>query len=259
MRVGTRSTPALHDVDTRAQGADRNLLDTNRRFYDGLWRDSQLVEPRRFNTWPLVDALSRDATSRLEVAPGLRPRLPIAGTEFVDVSLPALRQLRASGGRARQALADALPYADASFDMVCAFDIVEHVEDDHAVMAELARVSRPGAVFLLSVPLHMAAWTGFDAFVGHYRRYEPDALRALLDRHGFDVERSAIHGMQPSSGWLLDVGVWFLTHRRKQAMWWYNRVFMRAALRTQPALRLEAGMIDAADVDTVLLVCRRRP
>src|SRR6266850_420097 len=53
---------------------EAQLRETNRRFYDALWRDARLVEPRRFNTWPLVSTLVSQAHSRLEVAPGLRPR-----------------------------------------------------------------------------------------------------------------------------------------------------------------------------------------
>ena len=234
-----------------------DLLDVNRRFYDALWRDAQLIPPQRFNTWPLVDELAADAPRRLEIAPGLRPRLPITGTAFVDISAPALRQLGAHGGLATQALADALPYPDRTFDLVCAFDIIEHIEGDEAAMAELARVAASGATLLLSVPIHMAAWTVFDDFVGHYRRYEPDALLALLARHGFTVQRSAVHGMQPKSTWLLKLGMWYLTHQRERAMWWYNRVFMRFALGAQPPLALQPGMIDSDGVDTVLLVCRK--
>jgi len=247
----TAMTASPHAIESAS------LLDTNRRFYDGLWRDAQLIDPRRFNTWPLVESLLAQAPRRLEIAPGLRPRLPVAGTAFVDVSAPALRQLRAHDGHAVQALADALPYADASFDLVCAFDIVEHIAGDEAAMAELARVARPGAVMLLSVPLHAASWTVFDEFVGHYRRYEPDALLALIAAHGFALERSAVHGMQPKSTWLLKLGMWFLEHDRERAMWWYNRVLMRFALGAQPPLAFEPGMIATDGVDTVLLVCRK--
>src|SRR5699024_11175900 len=106
-------------------------------------------------------------------------------------------------------------------------------ENDQAVFAELARVSRPGASLLLSVPLHVSAWTPFDEFVGHCRRYEPRELAAKLQRHGFGIERSAAYGMQPDSTLLLKFGMWFLTHQRKHAMWWYNRVFMPLGLRRQ--------------------------
>jgi hypothetical protein len=78
----------------------RNLLEENRRFYDSLWTGARLVEPNRFNTWPLVGSLLSTSTRRLEVGPGLRPRLPIAGTTFVDISAPALAKLRGRGALA---------------------------------------------------------------------------------------------------------------------------------------------------------------
>jgi len=82
-----------------AEPYPQELVEDNRRFYDSLWSGCRLVEPNRFNTWPLVQSLLRPAGLRLEVAPGLRPRLPIEDTQFVDISAPALEQLRARGGR----------------------------------------------------------------------------------------------------------------------------------------------------------------
>ncbi len=203
--------------------ADSALLEVNRRFYDPLRAAARLVEPQRFNTWPLVRSLVSPAQPRLEVAPGLRPRLPLEGTQFVDISRPAVAKLRARGANAVVAPIPALPFSDRAFELVCAFDIVEHVDDDDAALAELSRVSAPDAWLVLSVPLHPAHWTAFDAFVGHRRRYEPQQLRAKLAMHGFSVERSAVFGMQPRSSRLVDVGMWLLTHRRERAMWWYNR------------------------------------
>lgn len=233
------------------------MVAVNRDFYDGLWANAKLVEPRRFNTWPLVSELCARAAKRLEVAPGLRPRLPLTDTAFLDLSTPALRALRAHDARAANGVIGALPFRDASFDFVCAFDIVEHVADDDAALAELARVAAPDATLLLSVPLHPSAWNAFDDFVGHCRRYEPDAIIAKLAHHGFELERSAVYGMQPKSWRLLDLGMWFLIHQRKRAMWWYNRVFMPLGLRAQKPLRLVDGMVDTQGVDEVLLVCRK--
>jgi SAM-dependent methyltransferase len=233
------------------------LTARNRRFYDGLWRDARLVGPERFNTWPAVKAIVQQHQRRLEVAPGLRPRLPITGTTFADISPPALRELRNHGGETVHASVTQLPFADASFDLVCAMDIVEHVEDDVAAFAELARVAKPGATLLLSVPLHPSAWTPFDEVVGHYRRYRPDELRERLDGIGFHPERSAVHGMQPKSSRLLDLGMWFLTHRRERAMWWYNRVFMPLGLRFQKPLEWSDGLVADDGIDTVLVVCRK--
>ena len=237
---------------------DTALLEANRRFYDPLWRDARLVEPQRFNTWPLVSSLASPSQPRLEVAPGLRPRLPLEGTHFADFSVPAVAKLRARGANAVVALASALPYPDQAFALVCALDIVEHVDDEDAILSELSRVAAPKASFLLSVPLHPEHWTAFDEFVGHRRRYEPGRLLAKLAEHGFSVEQSAVYGMRPKSSRLVDAGMWFLTHRRERSMWWYNRVIMPLGVRFQKKLALVPGLLDAGNIDEVLLVCRKR-
>jgi len=237
--------------------SDAELLRVNREFYEPLWAQARLIDPRRFNTWPLLGELAAAAPRRLEVAPGLRPRLPLEGTCFVDLSHAALDKLREAGANAMHGMIGALPCADAQFDLVCAFDILEHVADDDGALRELARVAAPGATLLLSVPLHASAWTAFDEFVGHCRRYEPAAIMAKLAAHGFVLERSAVYGMQPKSSRLLDLGQWFLTHRRQRAMWWYNRVFMPLGLRFQKPLQWREGLPEVDGVDEVLLVCRR--
>lgn len=237
--------------------SESELRAVNQQFYDGLWSGARLVEPQRFNTWPLVSQLAATAPRRLEVAPGLRPRLPLEGTQFIDISEPALAKLRARGAQAQQGSVLSLPFADASFDLLCALDIVEHVDDDDAVLAELSRVAAPGAVLLMSTPLHASMWTAFDGFVGHCRRYEPAPLLAKLAQHGFSVERSAVFGMKPKSNWLVSLGMWFLVHRRDKAMRVYNRVLMPLGVRFQKPLTLVDGMIDTTNVADALLVCRR--
>lgn len=234
------------------------LTEANRRFYDSLWSRAKLVEPQRFNTWPLVSGLCEQRTRRLEIAPGLRPRMPLSDTVFLDLSTPALRALRGRDAKAANGVIGALPFADGAFDLVCAMDIVEHVADDDGALAELARVSAPEAVLLLSVPLHPQAWNAFDEFVGHCRRYEPQAIVNKLARHGFALERSAVYGMQPKSSRLLDLGIWFLRRHPRTAMRWYNRVFMPLGLRMQKPLHWTAGMVSVQGVDEVLLICRRR-
>ncbi len=238
---------------------DAELIRANRGFYESLWAAAKLIGPERFNTWPLLRELAAAAPRRLEVAPGLRPRLPLDGTCFVDLSHAALCRLRASGAQAVHGMIGALPCADDSFELVCALDILEHVADDDSALAELARVATPGASVLLSVPLHPEAWTAFDDFVGHCRRYEPAQIIAKLARHGFTIEHSAVYGMQPKSSRLLDIGQWFLTHRRERAMWWYNRVFMPLGLHFQKPLQWREGLGDTQGVDEVLLRCRYFP
>ncbi|WP_018140790.1 class I SAM-dependent methyltransferase [Thioalkalivibrio sp. ALJ7] len=234
-----------------------DIGDINQRFYDGLWADARLVGPERFNTWDLVSGLADSHARRLEVGPGMRPRLPIANTHFVDISRPALSALKREGGVTRTAPISALPYADDSFDLICALDIVEHVEDDEAALSELSRVAAPGATVLLSTPLHPEYWTPFDEIVGHYRRYEPEALIALLARHHLEIEHSAIFGMKPRSSWINDLGMWFMRRHRNVAMKVYNRFLMPLGLHLQKPLELNPGMVPTDGVEEIFMVCRR--
>jgi SAM-dependent methyltransferase len=234
----------------------RELEQVNRDFYEPLWDESQLIGPERFNTWPLVESLLRADSRCLEVAPGLRPRLPLAGTRFVDMSERAVERLRQAGACADVATILDLPFASHTFDLVCAMDVIEHVEDDVGALRELTRVLARHGTLLISVPLHQAHWTAFDDFVGHCRRYEPARLASLLAQFGLRIESSAVYGMRPRSSRLLELGLWYLINQRGRAMWWYNRVFMPLGIRFQKPLKLVQGMIADENVDEVLVVCR---
>jgi SAM-dependent methyltransferase len=152
-----------------------------------------------------------------------------------------------------------LPFASGSFDLVCAFDIVEHVADDQQIFREMSRVSRGGATVVFSVPLHPGQWSVFDDLVGHMRRYEPDALVATLRAHDLEVERSATFGMAPRSRLLLRLAAWGLAHKPELVIRWYNAALMPLGLRLQRPLVLAPGMIDPAEVGEILLVCRQAP
>jgi SAM-dependent methyltransferase len=236
----------------------RDSIAVNREFYDLLWSEAHLQRPERFTTWPLVSGFLPLAPERLEIGPGLRPRLPISGTCFMDISPPVIEQLTARGGSALSGEITDLPYSDGKFDLVCAFDVIEHVEDDQRVFFEVQWVLKDGGYLICSVPLHAKLWTKFDEFVGHVRRYEPADLLVLLAAHDLILEKSAVYGMQPANSRLLDLGLWWLTHRRREAMWWYNNVFMPLGMFFQKRLEFVDGLIDAPGVDEVVLVCRKR-
>ena len=233
-----------------------DLVAKNHRFYESFWAGTYLTKPQRFNTWPLVASLLARAPARLELGPGLRPRLPVAGTHFLDLSATANAQLNAAGGKATVGQITALPFDDAYFDLVAAFDVIEHVEDDQRVFAELTRVLKPGGRLLFSVPLHMAHWTVFDDYVGHARRYEPEALQALLTRRGLVVEQSAIFGMRSNSPRLLQWSVDSLQRHPVAARRCYNWLFFPLGLLLQSRLKLQPGLMPLAGVHEVLLLCR---
>jgi SAM-dependent methyltransferase len=97
------------------------------------------------------------------------------------------RGLSAGTGVCGSALA--LPFADGAFDVVSAFDVVEHCEPERQAVAELTRVLAPEGRLLLSVPAYNWAWTAHDVRAGHYRRYTRRRLRAALEGHGLSVLR----------------------------------------------------------------------
>src|SRR5262245_53405526 len=99
----------------------------NRDFYDRLWSQSRLILPERFNTWPLISALLPRAPQRLEIGPGLRPRLPIPGTCFIDICPVAIKRLRSAGGLALPHDSGDLPFENGTFELVAAFDVIEHI------------------------------------------------------------------------------------------------------------------------------------
>jgi SAM-dependent methyltransferase len=83
-----------------------------------------------------------------------------------------------------------LPFADESFDVVAAFDVIEHCDPEADVVAELSRVLVPGGRLLLSVPAYQWAWTKFDDENGHYRRYTRPRAKGAVRNAGMRVERA---------------------------------------------------------------------
>jgi len=238
--------------------AKQSTTGLNREFYDDFWSRARLERPERFNTWPVISKLLPSAPARLEIGPGLHPRLPIAGTHFIDLSPVVVQRLNARGGIAVAGDLARLPFHDGEFDLIAAFDVIEHVDDDRGVFHEISRVLKGGGILIFSVPLHPSLWTEFDNVVGHVRRYEPGQLLALLTEHGLALEKSAGFGMKPGNGRLVKWGMWWLSHHPARAMRWYNRVFLPLGLLFQKRLGFAGGLIDASEVQGLVLVCRRQ-
>jgi SAM-dependent methyltransferase len=85
-----------------------------------------------------------------------------------------------------RALGTALPLRERTFDAVVASDVLEHIEDDGAAAREIARVLRPGGIFVFSVPAHPWLWSAHDVALWHQRRYRRRELVALLRGAGLE-------------------------------------------------------------------------
>jgi SAM-dependent methyltransferase len=93
-------------------------------------------------------------------------------------------------GTGVRASALALPFGTGTFDVVGAFDVIEHCEPEEQALAELARVLAPGGRLLASVPAYQWAWSDHDVRAGHHRRYTLPRLVAAVEGAGLTVRRS---------------------------------------------------------------------
>jgi SAM-dependent methyltransferase len=87
-----------------------------------------------------------------------------------------------------QADARNLPY-ESAFDAVGAFDVIEHIVEDNAVLASVRHALKPGGIFIVTVPQHMWLWSATDEQALHKRRYTRRQLSAKLHTAGFDILR----------------------------------------------------------------------
>jgi SAM-dependent methyltransferase len=81
-----------------------------------------------------------------------------------------------------------LPVASRSMDLVVAFDILEHIDEDVAGAGELLRVLRPGGTALIAVPCDMRLWSEHDVAVGHVRRYDRQSLTQTITKAGLVID-----------------------------------------------------------------------
>jgi SAM-dependent methyltransferase len=75
----------------------------------------------------------------------------------------------------------ALPFKNNTFDLVCAFDVIEHVEDDQLAVNELKRVTKNNALVLITVPAFMSLWSHHDVINHHFKRYKIKEVNQLFD------------------------------------------------------------------------------
>ncbi len=110
--------------------------------------------------------------------------------EGVDVSDDALEFCKQKGLKAHKGLAESLPFADESFDVVTALDVVEHLDDDIAGLKEMNRVLRTGGKTLIFVPAFMWLWGVQDDVSNHRIRYTKKQIVERLEKAGFTIERA---------------------------------------------------------------------
>lgn len=116
------------------------------------------------------------------------PNAMLSGSEIFIAGLPYAAS-RVPAAQFMQMDARRIPFL-AEFDAIGAFDVLEHIEEDELVLAQLHQALRPGGLLLLTVPQHPWLWSAADDYACHVRRYTSTDIRDKLTRCGFNIERS---------------------------------------------------------------------
>jgi len=120
-----------------------------------------------------------------------------AGAEVFGTQMSAPAARAATKRLGREIFLGELPdarFPEASMDLVCLYNVLEHVREPLVYLREINRVLRPGGVLVIEVPnarcltarLFGRHWLGWD-IPNHLHHFSPASLRALLERHGFEV------------------------------------------------------------------------
>lgn len=83
-----------------------------------------------------------------------------------------------------------LPFPDATFDLILATDIIEHVDEDATALLELSRALRPGGHILITVPAFQSLWGLQDDVSHHKRRYRKQSLNTAISIAGLTPQKS---------------------------------------------------------------------
>jgi SAM-dependent methyltransferase len=120
---------------------------------------------------------------------GLRSAFPAMALTGAEIHEDALRFTRRRVPDAELLQMDArrIPF-DAEFDTAGAFDVIEHIDEDVQVLAQMRQAVKPGGVVLISVPQHRWLWSAADDFAHHRRRYRRGEITRKAEEAGLKVE-----------------------------------------------------------------------
>ncbi|MBI4085844.1 MAG: methyltransferase domain-containing protein [Candidatus Liptonbacteria bacterium] len=92
-----------------------------------------------------------------------------------------------------QLISDLKCFDDNSFDIVTAFDVLEHCLDDEEIIKEFWRILKPGGFVFVAVPAYQFLWREYDTLVHHYRRYLKGELSNKFKKYSFLILKSSYY------------------------------------------------------------------
>lgn len=88
-------------------------------------------------------------------------------------------------------LPEEVPFEPASFQLVTAFDVIEHIDDDRAALESIRDLLAPGGHLIVTVPAYRLLWSRHDVVNQHRRRYTRTMLSDTLRSTGYEIERAS--------------------------------------------------------------------
>lgn len=118
---------------------------------------------------------------------GAFPQLSVYGSDIFREGL-AYAAERLKSAELFQMDARKIPFKD-EFDVIGAFDVLEHIKEDGIVLSQMCQAVRQGGGIILTVPQHPFLWNQYDEYSRHVRRYTSRELRRKVEQAGFKVQR----------------------------------------------------------------------
>ena len=107
----------------------------------------------------------------------------------LDDEVRALSEKRLGRKIMSSPLPELAEVADRHYDLIGTFDVIEHIDDDHAALASIATKLKPGGRLIMTVPAHQWMWTAHDVANHHKRRYSKKRLKQLIDNSPLELQR----------------------------------------------------------------------
>ncbi len=136
------------------------------------------------------------------------PKMRLAGSEIFADGL-AVAKARLPNVELYHMDARRIPF-EREFDVVGAFDVLEHIIEDGNVLAEMFNAAQPGGGLLITVPQHPFLWSASDDYAMHQRRYNCNELRGKAESAGFQIER-----ISSFNSLLLPLMIWSRLQRKR--------------------------------------------
>lgn len=215
----------------------------NRQFtmHAGFYILTAVAHANRYNQWTLQKVKQFLGQRLMEAGAGIgnlshkllhRERLVLVDYEPLYVARLQQRFGQLEHVRARRAdlteTKSFLAWKDEKLDTIFCSNVIEHIEDDAKVLDHFFQVLQPGGHCIIVVPAGKNLYTGVDAELGHYRRYDTAELQRKMEAAGFEVAHSERFNKLGTIGWFVSGKILRRRTLSPSQMIWFDRLMWLA-------------------------------